>query len=112
MSYTVVRKEKGVVDVNLSLSAAEIDKTWDQALMRLGKSIDVPGFRAGSAPSNIVLERVGTGRVYNEIASDLVTRELSRILKGEDLAPIDNPQIKINQLEKGKEFQTTITFSQ
>ncbi len=112
MSHTVTKKEKGLIDISISLPASDIDASWESVLARLGKSIDVPGFRPGSAPSNIVLERVGTGRVYNEIASDLLTRELGKILKAEDLTPIDNPQIKIDQIEKGKEFKATVTFSQ
>jgi len=69
----------------------------------------VPGFRKGKIPKQIIDTQVGEEVVLEEFVHQQVPTYFRAAVGGEDLAPITEPQVDVEQLEKGKPFIFTAT---
>jgi FKBP-type peptidyl-prolyl cis-trans isomerase (trigger factor) len=72
-----------------------------EALESLGKSVSLPGFRAGHIPEDVLVKKVGEMRVLEESAEIALAREYQGILEEAKLSPIGRPEISIVKLAPG-----------
>ncbi|MCR4279414.1 MAG: hypothetical protein NUV78_01610 [Candidatus Zambryskibacteria bacterium] len=87
-----------------------LTKCRKDALKHLNAHLDLPGFRKGMVPEDILVKTVGAGAVLEETAEVALGREYGNILKESELKPITRPEIKITKLAPGipLEFQITV----
>ena len=71
--------------------------------------IKIPGFRPGKAPKPIIDAQVGRDVVLEEFVHQLVPDYFHEAVTDEDLAPIGDPEVDVEQLEPGKSFIFTAT---
>ena len=110
MLYNLEKKEKGVIDAKVKFDSAE----WEQALNKAYESnkgkFNIPGFRKGHAPRNIIEKTYGSGAFMNEALDGIYYMAYTSILKeNEDIQPIDAPKLEINKMdENGIEMTLSI----
>jgi trigger factor len=87
----------------LSVSAAEVDKVFDTVLRDLAGQVQVPGFRPGKVPRNVV-ERILKGEVTKRVMGETVARAFQTALKNEKIEAIGEPKLDLEhvQVERGK----------
>lgn len=87
-----------------------LTKCREDALKHLNTHLDLPGFRKGMVPEDILVKTVGVGVVLEETAEVALAKEYGNILKDSELKPITRPEIKITKLAPGipLEFQITV----
>jgi trigger factor len=76
----------------------------EEILDNLKLSINIPGFRKGFAPKNLVRSQIEEDKLAQEVLERLLPLSYSHAVKKENLKPIGSPQIKITQFEKDKDF--------
>ncbi len=87
-----------------------------EALKELNNRSNIPGFRAGHIPEDVLVKNVGELKVLEEVAEVALGREYSHIVKAasekERLSPIGRPTIAITKLAPGipLEFKITVTL--
>lgn len=81
----------------------------DKAYLDLKKNIRLKGFRPGKAPLPI-LERYFKAQIEEEVISKIVKETYPKALDEIKAAPVSQPKIENNVLEKGKEFSYTAVF--
>ncbi|OGD98126.1 hypothetical protein A3A49_01585 [Candidatus Curtissbacteria bacterium RIFCSPLOWO2_01_FULL_38_11b] len=110
MQYTVTRGEKGKVEVKVDIPKVVFSQAYDEILQKLGKEVNIAGFRPGNVPSDVLEAKTGANKILNETASLLISKNLSQIFKKEDIVPLGNPSIAIQNLSKDSPFSFTATF--
>lgn len=110
MLYSLEKKEKGVIDAKVKFDSKE----WEDALNKAYESnkgkFNIPGFRKGHAPRNIIEKTYGPGAFMNEALDGIYYIAYTSILKeNEDIQPIDAPKLEINKIDdKGIEMTLSI----
>src|SRR3989344_8929915 len=112
MQYTINKQEKHKAEIKVDIPKDVFEKTYGDVLAAFGKDAKIAGFRPGNAPEDVLESHVGHTKLLNETASFLVNKHVAEILKKEDLAPLDSPQIAVHSLSKGSPFSFTASFIQ
>jgi FKBP-type peptidyl-prolyl cis-trans isomerase (trigger factor) len=80
--------------LNLTVDQKDIQKEYQLTLQSLQKNFETKGFRKGKAPLNVVKDSVSPEKIFEEVASHLISRVYSEAIKENNLKPIIQPQIK------------------
>ena len=105
-TWTIIEKSKGELKVT-----AEGDlwvKAQEKAFTKLAKSVEIPGFRKGNAPKDMVRKQVSEQNILIEAVEGLAQEALNVGLKEHDLSPITRPELGIEAVSKET---VTMTFS-
>src|SRR5205085_9379555 len=109
MQTTVETTEKHTVKLTIEVPPEQVDKDLDRTYRSIAREVKIPGFRPGKAPKPIIDAQVGRDVVLEEFVHQLVPDYFQEAATGEDLAPIGDPDIDVEQLEPGKAFIFTAT---
>ena len=77
MNYNLEKKENGVIEANIALDKEAWDKALTSAYEKNKGKYNIPGFRKGHAPRNIIEKTYGAGAFFND-AIDEVSKKLIR----------------------------------
>ncbi len=83
-----------------------------EAIKHLKEHLDLPGFRKGQIPDDILVKTVGEMRLLEETAEVALGKEYGNIVEETKLRPITRPQISVTKLAVGipLEFKMTLTL--
>lgn len=96
---TVCNKlENCEVEVKVTFSQEEWKNAQDQALNKLAKRVKIDGFRQGKAPAKMVKARIGKAAILEEATDIILQKNYSSILLDNDVQPVGQPQVKIDEL--------------
>ncbi len=109
MQTTVETTDKHIVKLTIEVPVEEFDKDLERTYRAIGNSIKVPGFRKGKVPKQIIDTQVGEEVVLEEFVQLQVPTYFRKAVGEEDLAPITDPDVDVEQLERGKPFIFTAT---
>jgi trigger factor len=75
----------------------------------VAQQVKVPGFRKGKAPRRVIDAQVGREAVVAEFLEDAVPTYYREAIRENELAPITDPDIALEQVEEGKPLVFTAT---
>jgi trigger factor len=109
MQTTVESTDKHTVKLTIEVPEAEFSKDLERAYRAIANSVKIPGFRKGKVPRQIIDAKVGRDVVLAEFVEEAVPVYYRNAVREEDLAPIADPDIDMQQLEEGKPLVFTAT---
>lgn len=77
----------------------EVERSLEQAYHRLVKRVDVPGFRRGKAPRDMLEQYLGRGALLENALDRLVPQLLKRAVEEQELDVIAQPEIEITKAD-------------
>jgi trigger factor len=104
MQTTVETTEPHTVRLTIEVPEEEVDKDLDRTYRAIANQIKIPGFRKGKVPKQIIDTQIGRDAILEEFVSSSVPTYFRQAVTDEDLAPITDPEIDVQQLEPGKPF--------
>jgi trigger factor len=109
MQTTVETTEPHTVKLTIEVPEEEFDKDLDRTYRAIANQIKIPGFRKGKVPKRIIDTQIGKDAILEEFVSSSVPTYFRQAVADEDLAPITDPDIDVQQLEPGKPFVFSAT---
>jgi trigger factor len=109
MDTTVERTAEHTVKLTIEVPSDQLAKDLDTTYRAIAREVKIPGFRPGKAPKPIIDAQVGADVVLEEFVNSSVPRYFRTAVTDEDLAPIGEPEVDVEQLEPGKPFIFTAT---
>lgn len=104
MNVKMEKLEKNVVKLEIIVEAEKFNEALKKSFAKNAKKFNIPGFRKGKAPLNIVKKYYGEGVLFED-AIDVIYRDTyQKALEENNINPIDYPSIDIVQIGEGKEF--------
>src|SRR3989344_4216645 len=97
------------LEIVLELPFADIEKHREDALKDLGTNLELPGFRKGRVPKNIMLERLGPMTILEEMAERAIRDWYPKFIDEHKIDAIGHPQIAITKLAEGNPLGLKIT---
>jgi trigger factor len=95
VTTTVTELPESRVRVQAEVPAAEVEKRVNQAARELGRSMRVPGFRAGKVPPPVIIKRVGREAVLDEAVRDSIGLWYSAAIDAAKIVPVGEPDLDI-----------------
>lgn len=97
------------IEITGELSVEYINSCRSKALKELNNKANLPGFRTGHIPENILVKNLGEMKVLEEAAEIALGEEYHSILKEADITPIGQPLVAITKLAPGIPLEFKIT---
>jgi trigger factor len=109
MQTTVETTEPHTVKLTIEVPEDEFGKDLDRTYRAIANQIKIPGFRKGKVPKQIIDTQIGQDAIFEEFVSSSVPAYFRKAVADEELAPITDPDIDVQQLEPGKPFVFSAT---
>jgi trigger factor len=98
ISTSVTELPESRVRVEAQVPPEEVEKRVEQAARALGRSMRVPGFRAGKAPAPVVIKRVGREAVLDEAVRDSIAAWYTAAIDAAAIVPVGEPRLDMEEL--------------
>lgn len=107
MNITKEEQEKSQMALTIEVSAEEFAPFIERAGKKISEQMDIPGFRKGQAPLDVIQKKVGEMTVLQEAAQLAVEKYLPEAILKEDLQTVGQPAINVEKLAPGNPFVFT-----
>jgi len=97
------------VELEIAISAEELDAARERAFKALVKNVRIAGFRPGKAPRRIFEAQYGTAAIEERAMDAVVPTAYTRALQENDLDPVDQPQMELMPEEEGQPLRVRAT---
>ena len=105
MSIKVEKTDKNnELKLEFKIEAAKFDEAIKTVYAKSAKYFNIPGFRKGKAPMQIVEKHYGTEIFYEDAFNEVVPGEYERELKENNIEAVSKPDIEIKQIGKGQDL--------
>jgi len=102
---------KSQVGLTIEVPAELVDATFERVLNRLVSKAKIEGFRPGRAPRQLVEARVGPAALREEVVDAIVPQVVQQAMREKSIDPIDNPDVEVIELERGRPARLKATIS-
>lgn len=104
ITKNISKHPKSLVEVTITIPWQDIQPLYEQTFQNLSQEVEIPGFRKGQAPLNMVEPKIAP-QVQQEVLKTVMPQALIEALKGTDVVPIDYPQYQVISFNKGTNVQ-------
>lgn len=104
MSLSVEKLEKSMAKLTIEVPAEEFAKAITDAYNKQKNKFSVPGFRKGKVPQAYIEKMYGAAVFYEDAANKLINEYYPKEIENCELEITSNPEIDVEQIEKGKSF--------
>ena len=104
MNCKVEKTEKAnEVKLEITIEAEKFDNAMKKVYFQNAKYFNIPGFRKGKAPMNIVEKYYGAQIFYEDAFNEVATEAYDEALEANKIDAVSRPVVDIKQMEKGKD---------
>ncbi len=111
MKTQVEKLPKSTIKITVTVESDAVKKAYDRALDNAVKTATIEGFRPGTAPRDMVKEKVGESKLYGDAIDDILRTHYPQILKENMISPVSNPKVEIKDFDPEKDLEFTATVA-
>lgn len=104
MSLQVEKLEKNMAKLTIETSAEDFEKALQSAYQKNKGKFNVPGFRKGKVPRQMIEKMYGAAIFYEDAANEIIPEAYANAADESKLDIVSQPEIDVTQIEKGKTF--------
>ncbi|NQV88169.1 MAG: hypothetical protein HQ402_01250 [Parcubacteria group bacterium] len=94
----VTKLPNSEVEIEGEISVEKLKIAWEKALKNLGEKANIPGFRKGHIPENILIKQLGEVNILEEAAEIALQEEYPNVIAENDIKAIGRPAVTITKL--------------
>ena len=91
------------VKLEITVEAEKFENAIKKVYFQNAKYINIPGFRKGKAPMNIVEKYYGAEIFYEDAFNEIATQAYDEALDENKIDAVSKPVVDVIQMEKGKD---------
>jgi len=111
MASTVETLENKQVKLTITVPYKEFDEAMQKAYLKLRKGIQIPGFRKGKVPRQVVQNHYGEEIFYEDALEIIVPPTYEAALKEHNVDDVDSPEYNVDQIGKNQDLIYTATVT-
>ncbi len=92
------------VKLELTVEASKFDEAIKKVYFKSAKYFNIPGFRKGKAPMNIVEKYYGKEIFYEDAFNEVAPDAMEEAVKENNLEVVSRPDIEVTQIGKGQDL--------
>ena len=105
MNTTIEKQPENVVKVDIEIPAKDAVNYYNDAAKRLAQYVNIPGFRKGKAPRNIVEQNIGEERIKHEALENALPRIFSQVIKENNFDVVAQPYVESYDFKIGEDLK-------
>ncbi|EES92294.1 trigger factor [Clostridium botulinum C] len=109
MNTKIETIENNVVKLEITVEKEKFNEAIKKAYKKNVKRFNIPGFRKGKAPMNIITRFYGEGVFYEDAINTCCEEAYPKAVEEHSLQPVDYPKIDVVEIGAGKDFVFTAT---
>lgn len=110
MKYEIKEATATKKKVEIEVSAEDFNNYYSQTLKKISADAEIPGFRKGKVPENMVEKRVTKEGVLSEAAEIAIRESWAKFLAESKEEAISQPQVEVIKIAKGNPLVFTAEF--
>ena len=107
MSVQVENLEKNTAKLTIDVPAEKFEEAVQHSYNKNKGKFNIPGFRKGKAPFNMIKKMYGVGVFYEDAVDEVIDTSYPDAAKESGLEIVSRPSISIEEIEEGKAFVYT-----
>ena len=107
---TLTRIAPTLVDLEFSVSEADLSAAEERAFRSLVKDVRLPGFRKGKVPRKIFEQTYGSDVVTSRAFDDVVPEVYAKAVREHDLEPVKAPELQVIEESEGRPRRVKATI--
>ena len=107
MSVQVEYLEKNTANLTIEVPAEKFEEAVQHSYNKNKGKFNIPGFRKGKAPFNMIKKMYGVGVFYEDAVDEVIDASYPDAAKESGLEIVSRPSISIEEIEEGKAFVYT-----
>jgi trigger factor len=108
--YKITDLEDSRKQLEIKVEAPALVAAMDKAYKKLSAEVEIPGFRPGKAPRNLVEAKLGA-RLYEEAINDLIPQITAMVMMETKLNPLDYAEYSVKKVSKDEGLEYTASFT-
>ncbi len=108
MKANVVKEKENIVKLEMSIPAKDMQVAYENAIKTYSQYVNIPGFRKGKAPRNMVERQVGKESIQQEALNKLLPRFIDEAVRENNLDIVTQPELTDVKIEDGKDVEVTL----
>jgi trigger factor len=115
MKVTQEKLPASQIGLEIEITPEKTKQTYEQVIQNLTRSANIPGFRKGKVPRQILLQRLGINRIKAAALEELIQDVITEAVKQEEIKAIGQPRLRssfedlISNYEPGKALTISAT---
>jgi trigger factor len=110
MKYEIKEATATKKKVEIEVSAEDFNNYYSQTLKKISAEAEIPGFRKGKVPENMVEERVTKEGILSEAAEIAIRESWAKFLAESKEEAISQPQVEVIKIAKDNPLIFTAEF--
>ena len=98
------------VKFEITVKAAKFEDAMKKVYFKSAKYFNIPGFRKGKAPMQIVEKYYGPEIFYEDAFNEVAQEALEEAVEENKLDVVSRPEVDVKQMEKGKDLIFTVVM--
>ncbi len=104
MSFTIEKLDKNMAKLTIEVSVEEFEKAVEAAYQKNKGKIEVPGFRKGKVPRQMIEKMYGKEVFFEDAANEVIPTAYEKAYDECEEEIVSAPKIEVTQIEAGKPF--------
>ena len=107
MKTTVKNLSDTKVQLTISVDAEALANAEKVALVKLSKTVKVPGFRQGKVPASVAAKHVDPQALQEQLMDDAISKAVAEAFIAEKIQAVDRPMVDIKKYVPGDLLEFT-----
>ena len=107
MNTTIEKQPENIVKVDIEIPAKEAVEYYNNAAKKLAQYVNIPGFRKGKAPRNILEQNIGEDRIKHEALESALPKIFSQVIKENEFDVVAQPYVESYDYKIGEDLKIT-----
>ena len=107
MNTTIEKQQDNIVKVDIEIPAKDAVTYYNNAAKKLAQYVNIPGFRKGKAPRNIVEQNIGEERIKHEALESALPKIFSDVVKENNFDLVTQPYVESYDYKVGEDLKIT-----
>ena len=103
-------KNANEVKFEITVEAEKFEEATKKVYFKSAKYFNIPGFRKGKAPMQIVEKYYGKEIFYEDAFNEVAQEALEEAVEENKVEVVSRPEVDIKQMEKGKDLIFTVVM--
>lgn len=110
MNTTIEKQENNIIKIDIEVPAKEAVTYYNEAVKKLAQYVNIPGFRKGKAPRNIIEQNIGEERIKQEALENSLPKIFAEVIKENDFDIVTQPYVESYDYKIGEDLKITAKF--
>ncbi len=92
------------IELTITIPWTDVTATYEEVINHMVSEAELPGFRKGKAPREMVEKSLEKTKVYEEALKTLIPTSYNAAVTEQKIKPIVNPKIELKEASEGKDW--------